>query len=159
MHTLFIFPLHRRLIRCHLHQIQIPHRSYILIRLSSLPELSKSRVTSRRNGMEVWHVCKFINWFTAALSLTLSLALTIDVKVLRKIIVCLDNIFLLVIKIWHWKYFRCWSNDKFYLRDLSGIGYSQRRDSMISKSCCMYTRDGAIRFLNLERNEFMVAEL
>ena len=109
--------------------------------------------------MEVWHVCKFIKWFTAALSLTLCLALTIAVKVLRKITICLDNIFLIVIKIWHWKYFRCWSYDKFYLRDLSGIGYSQWSDSMVSKLYCMYTRDGAIRLSNLERNKCMYAEL
>ena len=45
--------------------------------------------------MEVWHICKFIKWLTAALHLTLSLALTIAVKVLRKVTVCLDTIFLI----------------------------------------------------------------
>ena len=39
----------------------------------------------------------------------------------------------------------------FYLRDLSGLGYSQRSESIPSISIYMYVREGAISFSNLAR--------
>ena len=47
----------------------------------------------------------------------------------------------------------------FYLRNLSGLGYSQWSESITSISYYMYVSDGAISFLNLARNGCMVVEI
>ena len=47
----------------------------------------------------------------------------------------------------------------FYLQDLSGLGCSQRSESITSISYYMYVSDGAISYSNLARNGCMIVEI